>query len=117
MATRAITVTEYDTGKKENDVATWATLANTDDGAPYNGPARQAISVQVSGVFGAGGNLIIEGSNDGTTYAILDDLDSAALGTITAAGLYQVRDRARYIRPRVSAGDGTTALVVTLVAA
>jgi len=117
MATKAITINEISVDQYEHNVATWETLANADDGSPFQGPSRKRISVQIGGVFGAGGNVIIEGSNDGVTYSTLDDLDGNALATITASGLYQVRDMAEYVRPRVSAGDGTTAIVATLVAA
>ncbi len=43
----------------------WLGLANGDSGSPMELPAFADKSVQVTGIFGAGGELSIEGSNDG----------------------------------------------------
>jgi hypothetical protein len=71
--------------------------------------------VQVQGTFGASGSVSVEGSNDGVNYHTLRDPQGVSL-TFTAAGLKAVLELTRFIRPRVTAGDGTTALTVTLVA-
>jgi urease gamma subunit len=70
--------------------------------------------VQFTGTFGSGGSIQLEGSNDGTTWAILNDLQGTTI-VKTAAGLEGVAELTRYVRPRVTAGDGTTALVATLL--
>ena len=62
--------------------------------------------------FGSGGTCLIEGTNDGTNWYTLTDPQGVAL-SITTAGIYQVIQVTLKMRPRVSAGDGTTALVVT----
>ncbi|CAB4165266.1 hypothetical protein UFOVP821_32 [uncultured Caudovirales phage] len=116
MATRAATISnptkdQYDDGVQ---LVTWSGLLNGDDGAPVELPTHADRSVQVTGTFGASGNVNIEGSNDGTNYATLSTPASVALA-ITAAGIKAVLELPRYIRPRVTAGDGTTALVVTLL--
>lgn len=69
-------------------------------------------SVQVTGTFGTGGTVVIEGSNDGVNFYTLNDLGGAAL-SITAAGLKGIREPVLFLRPRVTAGDGTTNLAVT----
>jgi len=98
-------------------VAEWAALANAEAGLPASIPVEAATrSVQVSGTFGAGGNCIIEGSNDGTTWATLMNSLGTALATITAAVIHDIAQNTRFLRPRVSAGDGTTALKITIVA-
>lgn len=72
-------------------------------------------SVQVLGTFGAGGNLRIEGSNDGgTTYAALTDPQGNALN-VTAAKVEAITEITLLTRPFVSAGDGTTDLDVSIV--
>jgi hypothetical protein len=58
----------------------------------------------------------MEGSNDGTTWATLMNSQGTALGTLTAAVIHDIAQNTRFIRPRISAGDGATALKVTLVA-
>ena len=67
-------------------------------------------SVQVLGTFGAGGNLRVEGSNDGgTTYGALTDPQGNALN-FTAAKVEAVTEITLLTRPFISAGDGTTDL-------
>lgn len=69
-------------------------------------------SAQVEGTFGAGGTVLIEGTNDGTNWRTLTD-PLGNLLSITAAGIKQVTEAVLQMRPRVSAGDGTTSLTVT----
>lgn len=73
-------------------------------------------SVQITGTFGTSGNLQIQGSNDGTNYVVLTDPQGNDLD-ITAAGIKQISEVTKYVRPVVTAGDGTTDLDVTLMAA
>jgi hypothetical protein len=99
---------------------TWAGMANTDVGVGPDGVTATGFksaeymdrSFQVKGTFGVGGTMLIEGSNDGgTTWATLNDAFGNAL-SFTTAGIKQVTEMVEMIRPRVSAGDGTTALAV-----
>jgi hypothetical protein len=93
----------------------WLAIPNGDDGAGVLFTPFADRSVQITGTFGAGGSVSIEGSNDGgTTWTVLKDPLGAAL-TFTATGLRNVGDIAHRVRPRVTAGDGTTALNVNLV--
>ena len=106
-------------------IVTWTGLLNGDDGAPFASPNRADKSVQVFGTFGAGGNCKIEGTNQqaydgngtiiaGLTYALLNDPASNVLD-ITAAKIEQLLENPNAVRPRVSAGDGTTSLTVVIV--
>lgn len=96
-------------------VTTWTGLANGDDGSPLQMPEAADRSVQVTGTFGAGGSVRLEGSNDGgNTWATLTDPQGNALD-ITAAKIEAVTELTEYIRPRVTAGDGTTSLAVHLL--
>jgi hypothetical protein len=87
----------------------WQGLLNGDDGAPYQLLGRGDRSVQFIGTFGAGGSIQLEGSNDGTNYAVLSDPSSTTI-VKTATAIEQVLELTRYVRPRVTVGDGTTAL-------
>jgi len=94
----------------------WPTLTFTgsDSGNPLPGIGWSDRSVQVEGTFGAGGTVVIEGSNDGTNWHTLKDPFSVAI-SFTATGLAQVTEISRYVRPRVSGGDGTTSVTITIV--
>lgn len=94
----------------------WA-LANGDDGSPWDTQDFPDWSVQISGTFGAGGTIVLEGSNQSTptTWNTLSDPAGAAL-SFTAADLKQALQLTRWVRPRVTAGDGTTALVAQIYA-
>lgn len=76
-------------------------------------PGSSVRSVQFTGTFGTGGTILLEGSNDGTNYVTLTDPQGNAISK-TAAGIEAIEETTVYIRPRVSAGDGTTSLVATL---
>ncbi len=95
--------------------ATWVVMANGDSGDPVSFASLKDKTVQVTGTFGAGGTVLWEGSNDGTNYKTLNDVGGTALSW-TAASLKGVLENPLWVRPRVSAGDGTTALVATLTA-
>lgn len=91
-------------------LVTPATLANGDTSSPADlGVRAPEVSWQVSGTFGVGGSIQLEASDDGSAFTIV--------GTaLTAAGRAEASLAARYLRFNVTAGDGTTALVATLVA-
>lgn len=95
-------------------IATWAGMAVGDDGERIELANFADRSVQVTGVFGAGGNVRIEGSLDGVNYAPLTDPQGNNLD-INAAKIEAITEIVRYIRPRVTAGDGTTLLTVTML--
>ena len=114
MATRAASVTPINTYKDNAHVITWTGLLNGDDGSPVEMPGSSDRSIQFTGTFGVGGTIVLEGSNDGTNYVSLTDPQGNAISK-TAAGIEAVMELTRYIRPRVTAGDGTTSLVATLL--
>lgn len=95
---------------------TWATMANSDDGTPIHerwGDFSDR-SVGVTGTFGAGGSVRIEGSNDnGSNYFPLDNMQGTDLDITSAKG-EQILETTMKTRPRVTAGDGTTSLTVNI---
>lgn len=95
-------------------VATWASMQLSDDGQPVELAMYADRSVQVTGTFGTGGSVRIEGSLDGTNYAPLTDPQGNTLD-INTAKIEAISELVRWIRPRVTAGDGTTSLTVTML--
>jgi catechol 2,3-dioxygenase-like lactoylglutathione lyase family enzyme len=74
-------------------------------------------SVQVTGTFGAGGNVAFEGNNDGSGSFWFDLSDPQGNPiAISAAILKQLEEVAVQVRPHVTSGDGTTSLTVTMFA-
>ena len=94
----------------------WGALAKGDAGDTL-GPDLALWSdrsIQVNGTFGASGTVVWEGSNDGVNFFTLTAPAGTSL-TFTAAGLKQVLEGVLYARPRVTSGDGTTNLSVTVL--
>jgi len=113
MATRAFTATRIGPGMNR---IVWTGLLNGDDGAPYSDFYTTEKGVQVEGTFGAGGTVVIEGSLEEppTNYRTLNDPQGNAL-SFTSARIEKVQEPNGVIRPRATAGDGTTNLTVTMV--
>lgn len=91
----------------------WSAIANAGDGTPINVADYDDISFQAYGTFGAGGSISLEGSNDltaPTNFYILTARGGTAAATMTAAGLKSINENPLWIKPAVTAGDGTTAI-------
>jgi hypothetical protein len=114
MAERIGVVTEIRTIHDDCHVIRWSGLLNGDTGDRVEMPGSADRSVQFDGTFGAGGTLRWEGSNDGTTYYPLVDPQGNVLD-VTVAKIEQILEITRFMRPRVTAGDGTTNLAATLL--
>lgn len=96
----------------------WTGLLNGDQGRSEDLTRFPNRTVQLTGTLGAGGSVNVEGSNDGgTTYHILNDSrgEGNAL-TLTALDTRKILENPGLIRPNVTAGDGTTNLILTIVA-
>lgn len=113
MATRIPTIATPELGV---NVITWTGLLNGDDGTPVEMVAAADRSVQISGTFGTGGTVLVEGTNlsDASGMINLTDPQGNPISK-TAAAIEQVQELTRFIRPRVSAGDGTTSITVTML--
>jgi hypothetical protein len=114
----------------------WAPMANGDTGIPIPFPDwadrtiqcwTLAIDTGASSVIGVGGSVSIEGSNDyqpfamdtsdpanAGTWTVLTDQNGVAM-TYTAVALKQMTEAPLFVRPHVTAGDGTTLCNVVLV--
>ncbi len=98
--------------------ATWGPMANADVGLGILAAHYPDRTVQISGTFGVNGTVVIEGSNNSTNgqngdWNTLRDPQGNAL-SFTSADLRQALENVLWIRPRVSNGDGTTALTAVL---
>jgi|SRR5215510_3186460 len=97
---------------------TYASLLTAETGLsidlPIDAPMR---SVQISGTFGAGGTVDIQGSNDGSNwFAMWSSFAKADLTGVTAAVLSDMVQNCKFLRPRVNGGDGTTNIQVIFAA-
>src|SRR5262245_36384796 len=112
MATRAATKANTTWENEHCLVITWTGLLQGDDGEPVELPSFADRSVQLIGTFTTG-TLIIEGSNEASpaTYATLNDPQGNALSN-TSEKIEGILEITRWIRPRVSGGNGSTSLTV-----
>ena len=94
----------------QGDLPTWAAIPNGNQGAQWALKPSRSAFFQVTGTFGAGGSVRLEGSNDGTNWFALSPAALTAAGFFAPLG---VLEYPKFIRPNVTAGDGTTALTVT----
>lgn len=118
MAVRTPTI-EYNLDGNPNVArVTWSGLLNGDSGAPVAMPEYPDRTAHITGTFGVGGSINLEGSNDLTTetptYTVITDPQANAI-TKTAAAIEAVLEAPYLIRPNVTAGDGTTSLVVKML--
>ena len=113
MTTRIPTITPRPGGALNTILISWIGLLNGDNGTAWEGADFADRTAQVLGTFGAGGSINLEGSNDGTNWAPLTDPQGNAI-TKTAASIEYVSELPRFIRPNVTAGDGTTNLTLTV---
>lgn len=98
-------------GGSSSRLITWTALANGDIGKPFEFPDYGGDAcVSFEGTFGVGGSVKFEGSNDGTNYYTLTNPQGVAI-VKTAGGLSLITEAPRYVRPNVTAGDGSTAIV------
>jgi hypothetical protein len=82
-------------------------------GERYRSPTSLTALFKSSAPSGVGGTISIQGSLDGTNWVILTDPQGNAI-TKTAAAIESISEATPYIRPIVTAGDGTTSLSVLL---
>jgi len=96
-------------------IVTWAAVTNGSDGTFADLGDFADKAVQVIGTLGVGGSISVQGSNDGTNFVTLTKPGGTA-ATFTALGVCAIVENTRYIKPIVTAGDGTTSLTAILFA-
>ena len=93
----------------QSATVTWVGLVNGQQGQAQPRLAYQHAEFQVTGTFGTGGSVRLEGSNDGVGWSALTPAALVAAGLFAALG---ATERPKFIRPNVTAGDATTSLTV-----
>lgn len=93
----------------DGSTVVWAAILNGNQGDAVAEDWTTAF-FQVTGTIGAAGSIQMEGSNDGVNWIKLSPAALVAVGLFAPLG---VNERPKFIRPNVTAGDGTTALTVT----
>ncbi len=99
----------------------WDNITETKDrGSGFEWPLGADASVEVTGNFGSGGNIKIEGSNaetvpadDSSAWCVLDDAYGNAM-LFSSKELLPIGPVARWIRPIVTAGTGIDVDVILL---
>lgn len=117
MATITGTFEKIGTFGDASTVVTWTALTTTNNyGAPVEMPGASDRSFQLTGTLGTGGAVTLYGSNKASP-TLTDDLDWAILTdpqgnniVLTTLKVEAVTELMRWIRPKVTAGDGTTSL-------
>ena len=115
MATRSVVRSDV-SGKVHR--FTWTSLLNGDDGEAISIPGAADMTVQVFGAFGTGGIIILEGSceeSPPSNYFQMRDQGDNLISFVEDNG-ESVGPIAAFIRPRVTAGDGSTDLTMILLA-
>lgn len=121
MATIQHTVEQIKDFKDDCHVITWTPMTQTglDVGTPLKMPGSADRSVQLLGTLGTGGVVTMEGSNVpepsvNADYATLTDPQGNAL-TLDTLKIEQISEATLWIRPRVTAGNGSTSLTVRML--
>lgn len=90
----------------------WSGLVQDDVGSALPMAQYSDKSVQVTGTFG-GATVTIEGSNDNINFFTLVDPHGNNLSFSTSR-LEAILEMTLWVRPKVTGGDGTTDLTVTM---
>lgn len=130
MAYKLVTATDFNIVKV--GLASWS-LANGDVGQYIECPQYSDKTMHLFGTFGSGGSVTLRGSNDprvlsdyatyvsnGTytetaSWIALTDPQGNAI-TKTADSIEALLENTRFISPKCTAGDGTTALTMAICA-
>lgn len=107
MATTTFT-NDSQTQQSDGVLVTWAAVPNGNQGNGYAGPWSTAW-LTATGTIGVGGSVQMEGSNDGVNW---QKLSPTAITALPGIFLLAAQERPKFIRPNVTAGDGTTAITV-----
>lgn len=94
----------------DHQVAVTWSLGNADTGVPSAISRWADRTVHVTGTFG-GATVTMQGSNDNTNWATLNDTSGSAL-TFTATGMKLIGENPIYIRAITAGGAGTAVVVV-----
>lgn len=122
MAAITASIERIETFQDDCHVVTWALLTTTNNyGTPIEMPGSADRSVQLLGTLSTGGAVTMYGSNvasptltDDVDWAVLTDPqgNSIALSTLKVEAVTEIM---RWIRPKITGGDGSTSLTVKML--
>ena len=115
MATVSAVISPVNSYRDDAHVISWANIGTTDNvGSSEPVPGSHIKSVQFDGTFGAAATITLEGSNNGSNWVVLTDLQGNSISK-TSAAIEGIQEHTRYVRPKLaSGGDGSTAIDITL---
>lgn len=95
--------------------STWTGLVSTENGDALDAARFIDKCVQVGGSFSTGpAQVTIKGSNDGTSWFTLNDVQGNAL-VFTTSGMEQVLENPQFIRPETASGATGTSVNVIII--
>lgn len=97
--------------------ASWSGLlqSSSDVGSALHLGNIEGATCQLGGTLGTGGAVTMQGSNDGTNWGTLQDPAGNAIVMDAIGEMFVIANRPLYIRPNVTAGNGSTNLSVIVV--
>lgn len=114
MATVSAVLTNIATQDGSVVQSKWTSLTNTNvDGSPISFCEWADRCVSVDGTFG-GATVTVQGSNDGTNWYTLNNAQGTA-ATFTAAGIKQIVELPKFMRPLLSGGSGADVTVYAIL--
>ena len=112
MATIAPVITEIGYGNFAAKQVIWTPVTSADSCAAVTFPECAEKSVQVSGTFDSA-SVAVNGSNDGTNYAALNDPGGSVIA-ITGAKIKGVLEKTMFVQPSISGGGGSQSLTISM---
>lgn len=96
---------------------TWSGITNSDTAAALVMPRTKGAvaAIQITGTPDSA-TVILQGSNDGTNWASLTDVNNDAISLTASTSVVDFSTAAAQIRPSVSGGGGSQDLNVIVVA-
>ena len=101
-------------GDQTMSVVTWSGITTGAICAPVSLAHWSDRSVQIDGVFGSGGTVTVNGSNNNVTYYGLNDPSLTPISK-TSGGISQILEITAYVYPVITSGDSNTLLTVTML--
>ena len=101
---------ENDSGARSR-IITWEAMGDDDTGTSIEVYSYPDKTIQFSGTWG-GATVILQGSQDGTTWKTLVDSSGIALSFTVDSDIKLIRDNPRFLRASSSGGSGTDVDVI-----
>lgn len=94
---------------------TWETLTESDTAAAAEVPDYPDKTVTVTGTFGSA-TVVIQGSNDGTNWYTLSEIDGTALSFTVASETKTILENPLFVRASASGGSSQDVDIIIIAA-